>query len=140
MVKIRALSPGIIVFSVGLAAPGLLISLLDPAGGVAAIHAQHFADRLDFRQPIKIIPRDFMPKPEEKGNAVRDGNTCLIHISKTALHPIRDDIIAHEVCHCAADWDHLGMFGYRPGTGIEARDAMEERATRCENKLMGLVP
>lgn len=63
------------------------------------------------------------------------GVGCTIHLQARFVD--RDDVIAHEVCHCVHDYDELTTFGWKWTLSLEERVRREMRAKACGKKLAG---
>ena len=95
-----------------------------------------------FSSRLSPTPPPIRNEIEESANPLRDarvvreieGSGCVVKMRRSALS--RPDIIAHEVCHCVADYDLLTPFGYRAGVGRVRVVELEADAKSCERRVV----
>jgi hypothetical protein len=84
--------------------------------------------------PIRVEVEEFA-NPLRDARTVREmeGAGCVLKMRRTVLS--RPDIVAHEVCHCIADYELLTPWGYRADVGREKVVELEAAAKSCERKM-----
>lgn len=63
-----------------------------------------------------------------------DETGCVLHFRQEYVG--REDVIAHEVCHCKNDWEAFGRWGYEPRVSWAEAEARDVLADACAEKLM----
>lgn len=110
----------------------LLAAVIELSDVRAALtHIDRFCAVLKCPKPIivSIWPDAKMPGMGGSTQRIKDGPGCAIHLRREAL--FRVDILAHEACHCANDYESLGK---KVSDAKRARE--EEAAVKCSQELL----
>lgn len=107
--------------------------VLSIAISTAQMLAADYAARLSPSPPTIRIEIEESANPLLDARVVRDGAVCVLRMRRSVLS--RSDILAHEACHCVADYELLTPRGYRPEVTKEDARRMEAAAERCEEEL-----
>lgn len=107
----------------------------------AQVEAAGFCRELGCGRAVGVSVEEDERFPESvAAHTTRDesGTACVLHMRRRNVTDSRT--IAHEVCHCAGDWEVLGRYGYVATVSKEERRWREEKAKACGEGLMaGLV-
>jgi len=95
--------------------------------------AEAYCQRLECAVPITVVLMPVRTEFPDAHTTIGPGGSCLIHMTKTSV--LRDDIIAHEVCHCAQDYAVLGEYGYTSAVTESEVNRREARARFCAGSL-----
>lgn len=111
----------------------LILSLaISTATSLAGLYARNLSPS---PPPIRVEVEEFA-NPLRDARVVREieGEGCVLKLRRGVLS--RPDIVAHEVCHCIADYELLTPWGYRAEVGKERARKLEADAKSCERKTL----
>ena len=116
------------------------VALIEQGPLAASMQVQEFVDILGRPEVITRLsttngPLQKVRKDETTiGITLRVGDSC--HIMVLASHQDDRQLLAHEACHCALDYQFLPATGYDDRIPMSAIILMEKRAKVCSKWLI----
>lgn len=83
---------------------------------------------------VAVVPPETIERHGAITRRIGGGSGCAINLTAEAVH--HPDWLAHEVCHCAHDYDAIDEHGWRESVSAVERTRREDEAMRCAQKLL----